>query len=206
MGIEALKKLLGRKGQQFLCVPAGYSNGKEAFVANIEHEVAPPLTSDQLKVIENQIGYHDQLFSFLSLYGSIRLYCDTLSNASAFYLAHPGEWGDLQDDFHIWLDTIDDNEKSSLFPCWLEDSIVVGEIPSSGNYFLFLFRGSEKGKVFEFEHDGFEFIERGRCLYEFLEKISTVTESLLIDIQSHTRYSDGLTHTQWLPQEYRFRL
>ena len=199
MALGKLNELIKRKKQRFICSPAGVQAQERS-----THEVTPPLTSDQLEELETQIGYHDQLLSLLSTYGSVRLFCDTLSDESAFYLAHPNEWNDLSQDFNIWLDNLDESERKDLLPEWLEDALVIGEVPSSGNYYLFPLSGNERGKVFEFEHDGFEFIEEGKDLYSFIDKISTVNEALINNILSHTRYSDGKTDIQWLAQKYEY--
>ncbi len=203
MGLNKLEELLERKNQRFICIPAGAQSGEHTtFTAYITHEVSPPLASKQLKELEEKIGYHDQLFKLLSMYGSVRLFCDSLSDNSAYYLAHPDEWSDLYQNFNMWLENLDENERKDFLPGWIENALVIGEIPSSGNYYLFPLSGDERGKVFEFEHDGFEFIEEGKDLYRFIDKISTVNESLINNILSHTRYSDGKTDTQWLAQRY----
>lgn len=203
MGLDALNKLLSRKDQKFICYPAGTQQDRHSkFEALITHEVSGPLDNTQLNDLEQKIGFHDQLFDLLSVYGSVRLYCDTLSESSAYYLVHPSEWDELNSDFNAWLDSLDEKERNELLPEWLDDAIVIGEVPSSGNYFLFPTQGSEKGKVFEFDHDGFEFLEKGKDLNSFMDKICSITEELLSDIRSHTRYSDGKTDTQWLVQEY----
>ena len=69
---------------------------------------------------------------------------------------------------------------------------------------MYVTKGDNKGKVFQFEHDGFEFVEMGKDLYSFIDKIATVTEELVDDILGHTRYSDGKTDVQWLAQMYEF--
>jgi len=203
MSLESLKILLNRRRQRFVCTPAGVdTDNKNDFTALITHKVTPPIEASRLKQLEKEIGCHDQLFELLSTYGSIRLYCDTLSEDSAFYVAHPDEWQELQEDFSIWLDDLDDDEEEDLLPDWIDNVIVIGEIPSSGSYYLLPTVGAEKGKVYEFEHDGFEFIKVGEDIFSFVDKICTVTDDLIGNILSHTRYSDGKTDIQWLAQKY----
>ena len=203
---EKLRDLLARKNQRFICSAAGSFASEDScnFTALITHEVTDPLTVGQLKELEDSIGYHSQLFTLFSNYGSVRLYCDTLSDNSAFYLANPSEWNDLFSEFNLWIEELDDKEKKELLPKWIDSAIVIGEIPNSGNYYLFPIRGIEEGKIFEFEHDGFEFIEVAKDLEAFIESICTVTDSLLSNIRSHTRYSDGKTDIQWLVKNYRY--
>ncbi len=79
MGPDTLEILLKRNNQRFVCVPAGSSNGEATFTASITHEVSAPLTTAQLKSLQDRIGDQDQLLAFYKLYGSVRLYCDTRS-------------------------------------------------------------------------------------------------------------------------------
>ena len=84
MELSKLEELLKRKNQRFICSPAGGpSGGDTSFTAHIEHEVSPPLASEQIRELEEQFGYHEQLIKLLSTHGSVRLYCDTLSDDSA---------------------------------------------------------------------------------------------------------------------------
>lgn len=200
-----LSELLNRKNQRFICSPAGGETEEhKLFTAHIVHEVTPPLTEVQLKQLEEHIGYHNQLFELFKKYGSVRLYCDTLSDESAYYLATPNEWTGLYDDFHMWVESLKDDERKELLPKWLDSALVIGEAPSSGNFYLLPLKGNEKGKIFEFDHDGFEFVEVGKDLFSFIDKICTVTDDLINNILSHTRYSDGKTKIQWLVKKYEF--
>ncbi|MFN3712019.1 MAG: hypothetical protein ACK4SX_00015 [Alcanivoracaceae bacterium] len=201
---NSLQTLLSRRNQRFTCTAAGRQNDAFTFTARITHEVTGGLSQEDIDELEIQIGHQDQLFAVLSTFGSIRLYCDTLSDDSAFYLAHPYEWESLENNFRLWLDDLDDDERAELLPDWLEDAVVIGEIPSSGNYFLFPIAGDHQGKVFEFEHDGFEFIEAGTNLYSFIDYLCTVTDRLIANVRSHTRYSDGKTDIQWLANSYTY--
>ncbi len=203
MEFKVLNQLIANKNQHFHCTPAGKSD-ENAFIAQITHQVTDALSNSDIKRLEQEIGVQEQLFNLLSIYGSVRLYCDTLSDDSAFYIAHPSEWQSLENDFNLWINDLDDQEKEELLPDWLDDAIVFGEIPSSGNYFLYLIKGEHQGKVFEFEHDGFEFIEIGKSIIDFLEYICSPTEKLIQNIHSHTRYSDGKTDIQWLAQAYAY--
>ena len=175
----------------------------------IGHEVSPPLDEDSLSELAAQLGNVPELLEFYRHWGSVRLYCDTVfkppvGHASAFYIAPPEAWAELKDDFERWTDNLDDDERQDLLPAWIDSFVVVGEVPNSGNYFLVPLEGDDRGKVFEFEHDGFEFIERGSTFAGFVEQISTVNEALLAEILGHTRYADGQSSVQWLCEQYLF--
>ena len=122
---------------------------------------------------------------------------------SAFFIGNPDDWATLKKDFLLWFEYLDEEEEE-LLPDWLGTCMVIGEVPRSGNYLLMPMSGDLTGYVFEFEHDGFEFIERGKNFDEFLSYVSTVNESLIQDILCHTRYSDGETQIQWMADEYQY--
>ncbi len=200
MTFLSLELLLGHKNPRFLCVAAG-GVGSTTFESKIVHEISPGLSSESIEILRTRYGDCDQLFEFLVLYGSLRLYCDKLSNASAFYLSHPSEWDELRNEFSVWIDQLRDNE-GELVPDWLENALVFGEEPGSANYFFYIFEGVEQGKVFEFESDGFSFVEVGDTFCSFIEFISSPTDSLLSYISAHTRHRDGETEVQWVPLHY----
>ncbi len=206
---HALDTLLARKNQRFVCNDNGWPKpGKYQHIAHITHETSPALDTNELALLNEKTGNLPQLAMLYARYGSVRLYCDSVFNepwgcyASAFYLAHPSEWEELSLCFNAWLDGLDSEEEEELLPAWLEHHVVIGEIPSSGNYFLLALQGEEAGSVFEFEHDGFEFIKQGDSLDDFITHWCTVSDALLRDIASHTRYFDGTTDTQWLVTRY----
>jgi hypothetical protein len=205
MDFVALGALLTRKRQRFICSPAGEDSG-ERFVAHITHQVTEALELAKIQALERKIGRHDELFQLLTRYGSIRLFCDTRSSASAFYIAHPNEWEALHADFRPWIDDYSAEEKGEMFPDWVDDLLTIGEVPHSGNYFLLAVKGKEKGKVFEFEHAENDFIEAGADFNAFVSSLCTVTGPLLERIGTHTRYSDGTTDIQWFPERYEYDL
>lgn len=200
MDFEHLKEFLNKPKQRFLCIAAGQPKSK-VFTATITHQVTTPLTKNELAEIDPQLK---QMIDFYKNFGSIRFYCDTLSNASAYYIANPNEWGTLKKYFNEWLKDLKKHELKKLVPDWVSGSIVFGEIPQSGNYYLMPLSDHEKGKVFEFEHDGFEFIEIAPDFNSFLQRLTSVNNSLLEEIGGHTRYSDGKSDLQWMPTNYTF--
>jgi hypothetical protein len=202
---KQFEALLQRKNQRFVCTDNFWPRpGPDYFTASIEHEVGHPLDDATLCRVAAQVGNLPELIEFYRRYGFARLFRDTkytdlIGYASAFYIAPPDAWPDLRISFTDWLDGLEEEE---WLPSWLDNYVVIGEIPKSGNSFLLPLAGPEHGKVYEFEHDGMEFIKRGKNLADFLNSISTVTDDLLAKIRGHTRYSDGKTDTQWMCIEY----
>ena len=204
-GIAKLDALLKRKNQRFVCRDTGWPEpGPERHIAYIEHVVQQPAPASVLAVLLRRLRGVPELAAFYERYGSVRLYCDTVGSDSAFYIADPDEWSSLKAAFGTWLELLSPDEEEDLLPDWMDNYVVIGEVPLSGNYFLVPLSGDLAGHVFEFEHDGFEFIARGEDFDAFLNYVSTVNADLIEDILCHTRYSDGETETQWLAQEYQF--
>lgn len=206
-----LEALLARSNQRFICRDLGWPQpGPDRFVARITHEVTPALSAEELDELRRQVPEVPQLAELYARHGSIRLYCDTTfhepwgSYSSAFYIAHPDEWADLAVGFGDWLADLDEKERAERLPSWIDACLVIGEIPSSGNYFLVPLEGPDTGGVFEFEHDGFEFIRQGDSIAGFIARLSTVSDALLHDIACHTRYFDGKSDMQWLVERYEF--
>ena len=203
-GLQSLETLLARQNQRFVCVGTGWpDSGSERFTANIVHYAEPPLGNAQLEQLRRLFPDIPQLAEFYSHYGSVRLFVDPIGGDSAFFVASPDEWHGLKKYFESWTDFLDGEEEERL-PDWLDDCLAIGEIPTSGNYYLMPTKGAHAGKVFLFDHDGFEFSEEGADLGAFIERISTVNDALVAEIPGHTRYSDGETDTQWLAKEYLY--
>lgn len=209
MDFAELHQLLARKNQRFICRDLGWPEpGPERLTAHIFHEVSPPLDEALLEVLAAQLPEVPRLIALYAQFGSIRLYCDANEDpsgfrSSAFYIAHPDEWEDQKLGFQAWLEGLSKEEEAELLPAWIHDEyLVIGEIPHSGNAFLVPLCGPETGSVIEFEHDGFEFITQGDSIDDFIASLCVVTDSLLHTIGCHTRYYDGRTDTQWLPERY----
>src|SRR5690606_2880365 len=67
-----------------------------------------------------------------------------------------------------WFEGLSEQEEEELLPGWIDDCVVFGEIPGSGNYLMMPLSGEKQGRVFEVEHDGFEFIELAPDLEQLL--------------------------------------
>jgi len=205
---DKLQQLLAHRNPRFVCRVAGArKGGPDKHIAHIDHVITPPVDADTLAGMRSQLGELPELFAFYERYGSLRLYRDSVDSpgigcASAFYIAPPEAWAELRSDVGDWFSQLDEDEAAEFLPDWVSDCVAIGEVPNSGNYFLMPMVGEERGKVFEFEHDGFEFIERGASFEDFVEKLADVNEELLRDIGGHTRYDDGVTDYQWMPSAY----
>lgn len=143
------------------------------------------------------------LAAFYSTFNTLRMYFDEESGESAFYIGSPSQWDEFRDQFESWIEGMDDDEMEECVPSWAKDCLVVGEVPRSGNYLLVATSGPEAGSVFEFEHDGFEFIELADSLPNFVHKMLAPKSRDLTEIASHMRFIVGDCSRQWWIKEMR---
>jgi hypothetical protein len=155
------------------------------------------LDSASLDRLHARVGDLPEVTEFYRRYGAARLFCDRITDphvdllASAYWIAPPSEWEMLTEQLTPWLEGLSDDERAELVPAWVDEAPVIGEIPNSGNYLLLPLSGPERGKIYEFAHDGFEFIDRGANLAAFLNRRSRVDATICREISCYTRYSDG---------------
>lgn len=205
---DQLQQLLSHRDPRLVCVAAGDSEtAQPELIAHIDHEVTAGLDPNSLAELRNQVGGLPHLVAFYEKFGSARLFRDSvfrqgIGRASAYYIAPPDTWGELRERAGHWFSQLDDDEAQEILPDWMTDYVVVGEIPNSGNYFLVPLVGEDRGKVYEFEHDGYEFIERGRNFEAFVDSLAQVAAEHLERIGGHTRYCDAVTSRQWMPRIY----
>jgi hypothetical protein len=160
------------------------------------HHVATPPNAESVPDVPG-------LQEFYSTFGSLELYCDPESGESAYYIGTQAQWTELARYFESWLEGLDEDELAECVPAWVKESIVVGEIPSSGNYLLIPTSGADAGKVFEFEHDGFEFIEQGTSLPSFVLRTLLPDVRQLTEMAGHLRFITGDPHVQWWIRQMR---
>jgi hypothetical protein len=146
----------------------------------------------------------EKLKDFYDTFGNLLLYHEPTSGDAAFYIASPVQWGSLEGYFRLWIEGLDEDEEIELLPSWIDNCIVIGEIPESGNYLLIPLSGEKRGFVFEFEHDGFEFIERAPDIEQFVHQLLDPDASALSRMASHMRFVENEDQsTQWWITEMR---
>lgn len=123
---------------------------------------------------------------------------------AAFYIASPRDWARLDKEFRIWISDLSAEEERDLLPHWIHHSTAIGEIPRSGNYLITPLTGQKSGHIFEFEHDGFEFVELASGLEQFVRVALRPDQSALRAMASHMRFvEEGDYSTQWWIEEMR---
>ena len=189
-----LSELVKGHSGEFRC--RGISDETRSKVVPFRHlAIAPRLTEALPKLPE--------LSAFYEEFGSLVLYYEPESEECAFYIAPPDHWKELECRFRMWLEGMTDEEMAGSVPPWVNDCLVVGSLPGTGNYLLIPSAGEDRGKVFEFEHDGFEFIELADSLPSFIRRCLEPTPTDLVAMASHLRFGSAEENEQWWIVEMR---
>lgn len=192
MKLHELDLLVGHHSGEFICEQL--SDKLQTKIVPFKHRREPPIISEQIP----ELG---KLRDFYETFGSLQLYVDEMSGDTAIAIANPEQWEALSDDFGGWLDDLDEDEKQELLPAWIDDCRVIGELPHSGNYLLMPMAGEKAGFVFEFEHDGFEFIERAKDLEDYIQKMLNLDSASLTAMAAYMRFIEDDSTIQWWIRE-----
>lgn len=195
MKLVELEQAVSKHSGVFQCIGRG---GDKPIYKTIffEHKFEPPASISEVP----KIG---MLKEFYSTFSSLTLYHHKESEDAAFYFASPEEWGSLLEDFSDWIDDLDEEEQEELLPEWIDNFITIGEIPYSGNYLLMPTDGEMSGHVFEFEHDGFEFIDHASDINDFVVNILKPDTKSLTNMASHMTFTESGEENQWWLEEMR---
>lgn len=180
MRLTTLSDAVSSHTGEFLCERINAS--EQTRLVPFRHVVTPPEGC-----VVPDVG---RLRDFYDTFGSVTLYVDEDSGDAAVYIASPREWSLLEGRFAMWIEDIDDDERSEYLPDWIDDRIVIGEEPRTGNYLLVPTRGDRTGRIFTFDHDGFEFSDEAGDVVEFVSKLLVPDNSKLVEMASHMRFCD----------------
>lgn len=194
MTLTNLEGLVKNHSGEFVCEQI--NNKGTTKIIPFKHLYDPPITSPEVPKIE-------KLPEFYMTFGRLVLYYDEKSGDAAVYIANPNEWEGLRERFCSWLEDLDEDEKSDLLPAWIENYLVIGEIPRSGNFLLVPTTGKAAGHIFEFEHDGFEFIELAEDIEEYVNTMIHPDSRTLTNMASHMRFIEDDPMIQWWIRELR---
>lgn len=190
---KALEKAIRQHEGEFVCERI---HGKQRKTVLFKHVVTSPDDVEDVPAV-------GRLREFYRTFGSVLFYHDEKSGDAARYLAPTSEWEDLHAVFRDWIDDLDDDEREDVLPEWIDSCVVIGETPHSGNYILVPTKGPAKGRIFEFDHDGFEFTEAATDVLDYAERLLKPDGSRLADMASHMRFVEGDPKVQWWIRELR---
>lgn len=196
MKLTDLKNEIEAHAGIFHCIRrGGLANKPESKEVAFEHVYEPPRRVSAIPPTA-------MLKEFYETFGSLTLYFHKESGDAAFYIANPDEWDRILESFRNWMEDVVDDDPEWL-PYWVDDCLAIGEIPQSGNYLLVPANGEKAGHIFEFEHDGYEFIEHASNLQEFVTRMLSPDSSALTRMAAHMCFIEGDPMEQWWIDEMR---
>lgn len=138
-----------------------------------------------------------RLRDFYDTFASVVFYVDQRSGDAGKHLASPSTWPELDDEFRAWTDHVGEDEREDYFPDWIDTCLVIGEEPRTGNYLLMPTEGECVGKVFLFDHDGYEFMEEAGDIIAYVDAMLAPDNQLLVGMASHMRFIESDAPVQW---------
>jgi hypothetical protein len=99
-----------------------------------------------------------------------------------------------------WFAHLADDPASD--PDCILSGVAIATVPDSGNYFVMPMDGPAAGKIFYADHDGWYESAFADDFNGFLALVTKPARLISEELGCYTRYSDGTTKTQWVPEEY----
>jgi hypothetical protein len=185
----------------FRCYAAQNKSGPR-FVARVQHVLNAPASSKSLAQIRQLLGsYADKIVAFNQHHDGFVLYCDTLSDAAGIELLPVEQWEEATDDMREWFGHLADEPEND--PDCIVTGIAIATVTYSGNYFVMPVEGPSAGQIFYADHDGWYEAAFDNNFDDFLLHVTRNPVCLLNDeVGCYTRYSDGKTDLQWIPEVY----
>ena len=201
MTAQFLKDFANSPAPGFRCFAApGKSDAR--FIASIRHILNPPASPAAIAKINQLLGSHaGQIADFYQHHDGFILYRDTKSMAAGIELLSLEQWEKGTAEMRDWFDHLTDEPEND--PDHIVTGIAIATVPHSGNYFVMPVEGPSAGKIFYADHDGWYESAFADDFAGFLARVTRDPVQLLAkDVGCYTRYSDGKTKSQWIPEEY----
>jgi hypothetical protein len=197
--VDEVRKLLSHPSPGFRCHPPG-SAAQRKYVARVAHLLGDPAPKEHIVEIKKKFpSLGDQLASFYERHNGFILYRDLLSEAAGVRLLPVHEWEVASAELLTGIEHIPDDDD----PDCIKSGIPIAEVPHSGNYLVLSVNGPSAGKVFYADHDGWYEAPFANDFDGFIVRVCHDPVLLLNEVFGcYTRYSDGHTDTQWIPEEY----
>jgi hypothetical protein len=198
---RVIEELARAPAPGFRCRAAGRESGG-TFLARVGHILRLAASSNGLRLIRRRLGaFGEQVAAFYQQHNGFILYRDSLSDAAGVELLPVEEWDEATADMRDWFGHLADEPEED--PDHIATGIAIATVPHSGNYFVMPVEGPTAGKVFYADHDGWYESAFAENFDDFLVQLTKDPVPMLnLDFGCYTRYSDGKTSAQWIPEEY----
>jgi hypothetical protein len=204
---ETLANLLTHPSPQLVCETHTFIRKSPELVVAVRHVALPALSSAELSELERTVGDLPHVLEFYRTYGGLTLFQSAREEpgvgcAAAYWIAPPSDWRRIRSEVDDWFEMLDDDERPEILPEWVSNFVAIGQVPNSATFYLLPLEGADRGKVFEFSHDGFQFLELGVDFEDFVSWLARTDEEHLQRIGGDNRYYDGKSSKQWMPRRY----
>jgi hypothetical protein len=201
MPTQTIEQFAQAPAPGFRCYAAPKRTGPR-FLARVQHILHPPATAESIAQIRESLGEHAaQVAAFYEQHDGFVLYRDTLSEAAGIELLPVEQWQAATEDMRSSFEHLADEPESD--PDHIVTGIAIATVPHSGNYFVMPVDGPSAGKIFYADHDGWYESAFADDFDRFLAHVSHEPARLLAEeVGCYTRYADGKTDAQWIPEEY----
>jgi hypothetical protein len=201
MSLEILEDFLKSPAPGFRCYAAGDRAGPR-FIAKVRHIMHPPASQSAIDHVRQFLGGQAaKVISFYRRHDGFILYQDTLSETAGIELLRVKHWTEATDDMRSWFGHLAENPEND--PDHIVTGIAIARVPHSGNYFVMPIQGPTAGKVFYADHDGWYESAFAEDFDGFLAHVTRdPAKQLAEEAGCYTRFSDGETDAQWIPEEY----
>jgi len=186
--MHALRTHLALKNPRFRCRDV---SGQHHLTVNLTSLAGAPATLRELEALRDfagaQYAFLEPLYRELNgvtLHG----HRDTFGLVVARVEQLPEFASDWKDSFY--------EEEDDLYP-FQREGIAFATIAHSGNYFA-----AHNGKIYYDDHDGGDDSVWGEDLESFFERALLEPAKFLYDAGCYTRYSDGKSDRQFIPEEF----
>jgi hypothetical protein len=201
MSLEILEDFVKSPAPGFRCYAAGDKSGPR-FFAKVRHVLHPPASLRSIALARQILdGPAAKVIAFYQRHDGFILYGDTLSEAAGIELLRVAQWTEATDDMRAWFGHLAEDPAND--PDQIVTGIAIATVPQSGNYFVMPIQGPSAGKVFYADHDGWYESAFADDFDDFLAHVTREPVKLLAkEVGCYTRFSDGETDAQWIPEEY----
>jgi hypothetical protein len=186
----------------FRCRPAGRKDATERFLARVGHYLHSPASPVELSQLKEQLGAcSTDLANCYVRHNGFVLYRDTLSDTAGVEVLPVRGWAKATERWQQQVqDRMDDEQDEQLAP--LLSCMVFGLVPRSGNFFTIQTSGPESGHIFCTDHETMALEQFAPDFGKFVVRIiSNPVRLLAKELGCFARYSDGVSSTQWIPEE-----
>lgn len=192
MKLTELELAIAAHSGEFLCEEISDPASRKSIA--FRHRIEPPQAG---RTVPPLPGLQD----FYDTFGSVLFYADAHSGEAAILVAAPGQWDTLHAHFSAWTGHLDDREREEYLPDWVDEALVVGEEPHTGNYLLIPTTGENAGHVVLFDHDGFDFLDLAPDLPTYAKRLLAPDDAALTMMATHMRFIEDGSSAQWWIRE-----